>query len=86
MLNFLWGEAKSQRGEANYRYGNASLLQFKHWLYLKCNILSTFALKNYGKFRNHNLERLCSRFLALASTITVFDFKEVCPRKVGPLP
>ena len=29
----------------------------------KGNILSTFALKHYGKFTNHNLEKLCPRFL-----------------------
>ena len=34
---------------------------------MKCNILSTFALKNYRKFTDHNLEKLCRRSLALAS-------------------
>ena len=35
----------------------------------KCNILSTFALKNHGKFTGHNLEKLCPRSLALASDL-----------------
>ena len=30
----------------------------------KCNILSTFAFKNYGKFTQYNLEKLCPWFLA----------------------
>ena len=32
----------------------------------KCNILKTFALKNNGKFADHNLEKLWPRSLALA--------------------
>ena len=51
----------------------------------KCNVLSTFTLKNYGKFTDHNLEKLCPRSLALASIIAVLSFERVCPRKVGPL-
>ena len=34
---------------------------------MKCNILSTFALKNYRKLTDHNLEKFCRRSLALAS-------------------
>ena len=53
----------------------------------KCNIfLSTFSCKNYRKFADHNLEKLCPRFLALASTIPVLGLERVCPRKVGPWP
>ena len=52
----------------------------------KCNILKTFALKNNGKLVNHNLEKLCSWSLALASTIPVLGLKRICPRKVGPWP
>ena len=52
----------------------------------KCNILKTFALKNNGKFADHNLELLCSWSLALASNIPVLGLESVCPRKVGPWP
>ena len=38
---------------------------------------------NYGKFTDHNLEKLCPRSLALASTIPVLGIERVCPRKVG---
>ena len=48
----------------------------------KCNILRTFVLKNYEKFTHHNLEKLCPRSLALASTIPVLGLERVCPRKV----
>ena len=34
-------------------------------------LLNTFALKNYGKFADHNLENLCPR--SLASTIPVHE-------------
>ena len=54
--------------------------------FTKCNILNTFAFKAYGKFDEHNLEKLCSWSLALASTIPVLGFKRVCLRKVGPWP
>ena len=44
----------------------------------KCNILSTFAFKNNGKFADHILEKLCPRpwpwpqpFLSLASRVSV---------------
>ena len=30
----------------------------------KCNILSNFAFKNYGKFSYYNVEKLCPWFLA----------------------
>ena len=50
----------------------------------KCNILSTFALKNYGKFTPHNLEKLCPR--CLASTISVLGLEGVCSLKVSPWP
>ena len=50
----------------------------------KCNILKTFAFKNIGKFADHNLEKLCPRFLALASSIPVLGLERVCPREVGP--
>ena len=50
----------------------------------KCIILSTFALRNYGKFVNHVLEKLYPRFLALASTVPVFGIERICSRKVGP--
>ena len=49
-------------------------------------MLKTFALKNNGKFPNHDLEKLCPWSLALASTIPVFGFERVCPQKVGPWP
>ena len=46
----------------------------------KCNILSTFAFKNYGKSTNHKLEKLCPRswplpqlFLSLASRGSVLE-------------
>ena len=50
----------------------------------KCNTLSTFELKTYGKFTDHNLEKLCPR--SLASTIPILGLKRVCLRKVGPWP
>ena len=46
----------------------------------KCNILSTFALKNYGKFTDYNLEKLCPRSSALSNP--VLGLERVCPRKV----
>ena len=46
--------------------------------------LKIFALKNYGKLTDHNLEKLCPRSLALATTIPVLGLESVCPRKVGP--
>ena len=49
-------------------------------------ILSTFALKNNGKFTHHNSEKLRPRSLAVASTIPVLGLERVCPRKVGPWP
>ena len=52
----------------------------------KYNILSTFAFKNYRKFVNHNLEKLCSRSFGLVSTIPVFGLERICFRKVGPWP
>ena len=54
----------------------------------KCNIFNTFCVKNYGKFADHSLEKLCLGSLALASTIPVLGLEKVCPRKVGswPLP
>ena len=42
----------------------------------KCNILKTFALKNNGKFADHNLEKLCPRSLALATTIPVLGLEK----------
>ena len=51
---------------------------------MKCNILSTFAFKNYRKFVDHNLEKLCPQSLAL--TITFLGLERVCPRKFGPWP
>ena len=50
----------------------------------KCNILSTFELKNYGKITDHDLEKLCPR--SLATTIPVLGLERVCPRKFGPWP
>ena len=50
----------------------------------KCNILSTFAQKNYGKFTGYNLEKLCPQ--SLASTTPVLSLERVCPQKVGPWP
>ena len=50
----------------------------------KCNILNIFAFKNYGKFADNNLEKLCPR--SLNSTIPVFGLEGVSPRKVGPWP
>ena len=52
----------------------------------KCNILSTLAFKNYGKFTDHNLKTLFLRSLALASIIPVLGLERICPRKVGPWP
>ena len=50
----------------------------------KCNIFCTFAFKNYEKFTDHTLKKLCFRFLA--STFPVVGFERVCPKKVGPWP
>ena len=50
----------------------------------KCNILSTFALKNYRKFIDYNLEKLSPRSLALAATICVLGLERNCSLKVGP--
>ena len=50
----------------------------------KCNISRTFALKNYGKFVDHNLEKLCPQCLAL--TIPVFGLERFCLRKLGSWP
>ena len=52
----------------------------------KSNTLNIFAFKNDPKFTYHNLEKLCSRSLALASLIPVFGLERVCPRKVGSWP
>ena len=46
--------------------------------------LSVFALKIFGRFTQHSLEKLGPRSLALASTISVIGIERVCPRKVGP--
>ena len=53
-----------------------SILFFKNYFFriiikkvTKRNILSSFAFKNYGKFTDYNLEKLCPCFLALASII-----------------
>ena len=51
---------------------------------MKCSILSTFAFKNYDKFADHNLEKLCPR--SLTSTIAVLGLERVSPRKVGLWP
>ena len=51
---------------------------------MKCNILNTFAFKNYGKFDERYLEKLYH--WSLASTIPVLGLERVCPRKVGPWP
>ena len=48
----------------------------------KCYILNIFALKNNGKFAEHNLEKLCPWFLA--PSVLVLGLKRVCHRKVGP--
>ena len=48
--------------------------------------LKTSALKNNGKFADHNLEKLCRRSLASDSSIPVLGLERVCPRKVGPWP
>ena len=50
----------------------------------KCNVFSTFAPKSYGKFIEHNIEKLCP--LPLASAVSVLGLERVCPRKVGPWP
>ena len=50
----------------------------------KCNIFSTFALRNYGKITDQILEKLCSR--PLASSIPLLGLERVCPRKVAPWP
>ena len=52
----------------------------------KSSILSIFAFKNYGKFTDHNLEKLCPRSLVLASTIPVLGLERVCSQKVGSWP
>ena len=54
---------------------------------MKCNILNTFAFKSYGKFANHNIEKLYlwSLAMAMASTIPVLGLKSVCFRKISPL-
>ena len=49
----------------------------------KCNTLYTFAVKNYGKSTNHNLEKMCLRSLTLALTI---GLERVWSREVGPRP
>ena len=51
-------------------------------IFTKCNILSTFAHKNYGKFAYHNLEKLCSRPLVLASTIPVIGLERSVHEKL----
>ena len=48
--------------------------------------LKDFVLKNHEKFAHHNLEKLCPRCLALASTIPVLGVGRVCSQKVGPWP
>ena len=50
----------------------------------KCNILSTFALKNYRKFFEHNLEKLCPQ--SLTSIVSFFGLERVCLRKVSVWP
>ena len=45
----------------------------------KCNILSTLALKNFGKFTYHNLGKLCPR--SLASTIFVLGLERAVLEK-----
>ena len=44
---------------------------------MQYRILNTFAFKNFGKFANHNLEKFCPWFLALAPTISVTGLKKV---------
>ena len=41
-LNFPLGEDKSQWGDANYRLGDASLLQFKYGLYFLSQVMALF--------------------------------------------
>ena len=41
-LNFSLGAAKSQWGDANYRSGDPSLLQFKYWLYFHSQEMALF--------------------------------------------
>ena len=50
----------------------------------KCNIFSTFGLKNCRKFTDYNLGKLCPQ--SLASTVSVLGLEKVCPRKVSPWP
>ena len=59
----------------------------------KCNILKIFAFKNDGKLVNRRkivfietFKKLCSRFLALVSSIPVLGLFSVCPRKLGCYP
>ena len=48
--------------------------------------LKDFRALNNGKFDNHNLEKLCPRSLALASTIPVYGLERVRRWKVAPWP
>ena len=48
--------------------------------------MNTFAIKNYGKFANRDVEKLCPWSLALILTIPVFALEKIYPPKVGPWP
>ena len=50
------------------------------------SIFSTFALKNYGKFTDHSLEKMCPGPWPVASTIPILGLERICSRKVDPWP
>ena len=43
-LNYRLGKAKFHWRDANYRWGDASLLQFKYWLYFHSQVMDLFII------------------------------------------
>ena len=58
-LNFPLRKAKSQWGDANYSWGDASLRQFKYWLYFHSNIIALFHYCNTAMVQNQHQLLTC---------------------------
>ena len=62
---------KFQNGFHNYSIFKKLLFRIIIKNLTKCNILSTFAFKHYGKFADYNSEKIFSQ--SLASTLTILS-------------
>ena len=65
LLRYLFGAKSTSAANVKYFKMAVAIISKNYYFRImiqnltKCNILSTFGLKNYGKFTDHNLGKLC---------------------------